>query len=77
MGAKMLDPEHMPNPTDATDDDLGLACEAIGANARYGGMLSAALAGIYAERSRTSRSHRIVLPDPDWLREDPRTGRPS
>lgn len=49
-------PWHMPNPTDATDDDLSLACEAIGANARYGGMLSAALAGIYADRRRNETS---------------------
>jgi hypothetical protein len=42
-----------PRIEDATPDDLRLAIEAVGPDkARYGGLLSCALAGIYAERAR-------------------------
>lgn len=37
----------------ATSEDLLLAIEAIGSNARFGGLLNCTLAGIYAERNRS------------------------
>lgn len=51
----MSDEASMPDPTEATGSDLRLAVEAIGGNAMFGGLLSAALAGIYAERKRSER----------------------
>lgn len=51
---KPLGPEDTPDPTQATDDDLRLAVNAIGSKARYGGLLSCALAGIEAERARVA-----------------------
>lgn len=42
--------------TSASSEDLRLAVDCIGPNARYGGLLNCVLAGIYAERSRSATS---------------------
>lgn len=38
----------------ATSEDLRLAVDCIGPNARYGGLLNCVLAGIYGERARSA-----------------------
>lgn len=67
-----------PDPADATAVDLALACAAIGPKALYGGLLSCALAGIYAERQRAADALAEISPaqppDQEPAHEHPQTG---